>query len=315
MTLAMPEMRQLGSSGIATPPLVLGGNVFGWTASEAESFRILDAFVAGGGTLVDTADVYSSWVPGHAGGESETVIGNWLARRGRRDDVLIATKVGYSDGLRREVIERAVDASLRRLRTSHIDLYYTHRDDRETPLEETLEALDVLVRAGKVRAIGASQIEADRLEQALATSRANGWASYSVLQTLYNLVEREPYEAALAEVAGRLGLGVCAYFGLASGYLTGKYRTPADLAKSVRGDTVTKYMDGKGPAVLSALDEVAAEAGATPAQVALAWIAAQPTLTAPIASATSLDQLEELMGSLRLTLSPAQLERLDRAST
>jgi aryl-alcohol dehydrogenase-like predicted oxidoreductase len=307
-------MRILGSSGLATPPLILGGNVFGWTANEAESFAILDRFVAAGGTMVDTADTYSAWAPGNQGGESETIIGNWLARRGRRGDVLVATKVGFDGGLGAANIERAVNGSLKRLRTDRIDLYYAHIDRTETPLEETLEAFDRLVKAGKVRALGASQIAADRLEQALEISALNGWTGYSVLQTWYSLVERPRYEEALRDLVARHELGMAAFFALANGYLTGKYRSAADLGKSVRSDRVTEYMEGSGPAVLAALDAVAAELGATPAQVALAWTAAQPAVTAPLASARSLDQLDELLGSLDLVLTPAQIASLDAAS-
>jgi hypothetical protein len=310
----MPDLRPLGASGLQTPPLILGGNVFGWTADEPTSFRILDAFVAGGGTMVDTADVYAAWAPGLKGGESERVIGNWLARRGRRDDVAVATKVGFIGGLDAANIERAVEGSLRRLQTDYIDLYYAHRDDPDTPLEETLAAFDRLVRAGKVRALGASQIEAPRLEAALDTSAANGWSGYSVLQTWYSILERPRFEDALAPLARVRGLGVATFYSLANGYLTGKYRSPADLAKSVRGDRVAPYLDGSGPRVLAAIDEVAAELGATPAQVALAWTAAQSPVTAPLASATSVEQLEELLGSLQLALTPEQLARLDRAS-
>lgn len=288
--------------------------MFGWTAGEAESFRILDAFVAGGGTMIDTADVYSAWVPGHKGGESERVIGNWLERRGRRDDVLIATKVGFIGGLSAANIERAVEGSLRRLKTDFVDLYYAHKDDEEVPLEETLEAFDRLVKSGKVRALGASQISADRLDKALATSEANGWTPYSVLQTWYSILERPRFEDALAPLAQARGLGVATFYSLANGYLTGKYRSRADLGKSVRGDRVEQYLEGRGPRILAAIDEVAEELGATPAQVALAWTAAQPGVTAPLASATSVEQLEELLGSLHLQLHSDQLARLDQAS-
>jgi aryl-alcohol dehydrogenase-like predicted oxidoreductase len=304
----------LGRSGLATPPLIFGGNVFGWTADEATSFDLLDRFVAAGGTMIDTADTYSAWAPGNQGGESEAIIGEWLARRGRRDDVLIATKVGFAGGLGAENIARSIDGSLRRLGTDYVDLYYAHRDEQEAPLEETLEAFDRLVKAGKVRALGASQIKAPRLERALDISAENGWTGYSVLQTWYSLVERPRYEEALAGVVERRGLGMAAFFALANGYLTGKYREPSDLGKSVRSDRVEEYMEGRGPRILGALDEVAAEAGATPAQVALAWTAAQPSVTAPLASARTLEQLEELLGSLELELAPEQMERLTAAS-
>jgi aryl-alcohol dehydrogenase-like predicted oxidoreductase len=304
----------LGSSGLATPPLIFGGNVFGWTADEATSFKLLDRFVAAGGTMIDTADTYSARVPDNKGGESETIIGEWLARRGRRDDVLIATKVGFAGGLGAENIARAIDGSLRRLRTDYVDLYYAHRDEQEASLEETLEAFDRLVKAGKVRALGASQIEAARLERALDISAENKWTGYSVLQTWYSLVERPRYEGALADVVEQRGLGMAAFFALANGYLTGKYRGPSDLGKSVRSDRVVEYMERRGPRVLAVLDEVATETGATPAQVALAWTAAQPAVTAPLASARTLEQLEELLGSLELELAPEQIERLTAAS-
>ena len=310
----MADLRPLGSSGLATPPLILGGNVFGWTADEATSFRIIDAFLAAGGTMIDTADVYSAWVPGHRGGESETVIGAWFARRGRRDDVHIATKAGFVGGLSAGAIERSIEASLRRLRTDYVDLYYAHKDDPGPPFEETLEAFDRLVRAGKVRALGASQIEASRLRQALDVSRANGWTAYTVLQAWYSILERPRFEGALAELAKERGLGVATFYSLANGYLTGKYRGKADLSKSIRGDRVEPYLNGNGPSVLAAIDQVAEELDATPAQVALAWTAAQPGVTAPLASATSVEQLEELLGSMTLGLSAEQLDRLDRAS-
>ena len=308
------DIRDLGKSGLRTPRLVLGGNVFGWTASGAEAFRILDRFVEAGGTMIDTADVYSAWVPGHKGGESERLIGEWLRRRGRRDDVLIATKVGFSEGLSAAVIERGIEASLERLGTTHVDLYYSHKDDPETHFEETLGAFDRLVRAGKVRAIGASQIDAERLEQALAVSADNGLVPYTVLQTWYNMMERPRFEEALAGVAQAHGLGVLPFYGLANGFLSGKYRSEADLKKSIRGDRVAEYLNDRGLAVLAALDEVAAETGATPAQVALAWTAAQPGVTAPIASATSMAQLEDLIGAMTLELDAGQLERLRTAS-
>ena len=310
----MPKMRTPGASGLETPPLIFGGNVFGWTADRETSFALLDRFVAAGGTMIDTADTYSAWAPGNTGGESETIIGEWLKRRGRRDDVLIATKVGFAGGLGAENIAAAIDGSLRRLGTDRVDLYYAHRDDPDVPLEETLEAFDGLVRAGKVRALGASQIEAERLTRALDISAANGWAGYQVLQTWYSLVERGKYEAALRGVVEARGLGMCAFFALANGYLTGKYRRPEDLGKSVRGDRVEEYVRGNGPRVLAALDAVGAETGATPAQVALAWTAAQPGVTAPLASARSLEQLEELLGSLELELTAEQIAVLNDAS-
>ena len=310
----MPQMRALGSSGLESPRLVLGGNVLGWTLRGEDAFRILDRFVEAGGTMIDTADVYSNWVPGHRGGESEALIGEWLKRRGRRDDVLIATKVGYDQGLDPRRIQAAAEASLKRLGTDHIDLYYAHKDDPAAPLEATLAAFAGLVEQGKVRALGASNYSAERLEQALAISGQSAAPGFTVLQPEYNLMVRDRFEGALQRLCIERDIGVLPYFGLASGFLTGKYRSKADLGKSVRGDTVAaKYFNPRGWAVLAALDEVAAETGATQAQAALAWIAAQPGVTAPIASATSLDQLEELLGAMELELAAAQIERLTRA--
>jgi aryl-alcohol dehydrogenase-like predicted oxidoreductase len=308
------DMRALGASGFETPRLVLGGNVFGFTVKGDEAFAILDRFVAAGGTMIDTADVYSNWVPGHVGGESETLLGEWLKRRGRRDDVLIATKVGYDKGLAPTHIEKAIDASLARLGTDHVDLYYAHKDDPETPLGETLAAFDRLVKAGKVRAIGASNYSVDRLAEALDISAREGLAAFTVLQPEYNLMAREGFEGPVQNLCVERGLGVLPYFGLASGFLTGKYRSEADFGKSVRGDRMGRYLTPRGRAVLAALDEVAAETGATPAQAALAWLAARPGVTAPIASATSLAQLDELLDVLTLELSAAQMERLEAAS-
>lgn len=310
--------RALGGSGLTTPPLMLGGNVFGWTADEPASFAILDAFVAGGGRAIDTADVYSAWVPEHRGGESEAIIGRWLKARGRRDGVLVATKVGMplggSTGLAPARIGAAAEASLRRLQTDHIDLYFAHADDADTPLEATLEAFDRLLRAGKVRAIGASNYAADRLAQALDVSADRGLAAYSVLQPHFNLLERSAFEGPLQELCVARNVAVVPYYGLASGFLTGKYRSRADLAGRARGSGVADYLGPRGLAVLAALDEVAAEAGATPAQVALAWLAAQPAVAAPTASATTVAQVEELLGAMRLSLTAAQLARLDAAS-
>ncbi|HEV2818381.1 MAG TPA: aldo/keto reductase [Allosphingosinicella sp.] len=304
-------LRPLGGSGLETPRLVLGGNVFGFTAKGAEAFRILDRFAEAGGTMIDTADVYSKWVPGHVGGESESLLGEWLKRRGGQKGVLIATKVGYDAGLAAAEIERAADASLKRLGIETIDLYYAHKDDPATPLEETLAAFARLVAAGKVRALGASNYGADRLAEALDLSARAGLPRYEVLQPEYNLMARDGFEGALQELCIDRALGVLPYFGLASGFLTGKYRSAADKAKSVRGPRMDAYLNERGFRILAALDDIAAEAGATPAQVALAWLAAQPGVTAPIASATSLAQLEELLGVLTLELTPDQVERLD----
>jgi len=310
----MAEMKPLGDSGLTTPRLVLGGNVFGFTVKGEEGFRILDRFVEAGGTMVDTADIYSAWVPGHVGGESETFLGEWLRRRGRRDDVLIATKVGYDKGLAPERIAEAAEASLRRLGTDYVDLYYAHKDDAATPLEETLAAFDRLVKAGKVRAIGASNYSAERLTEALGVSEREGLARYTVLQPEYNLMVRDHFQGELQQLCLERGLGVLPYFALASGFLTGKYRSEADLGKSVRGSGMTRYLDASGQHVLAVLDDVAAEAGGTQAQVALAWLAAAPGVTAPIASATSVGQLDELLGAMILDLTGDQVERLSAAA-
>lgn len=311
--------RKLGASGLTTPPLILGGNVFGWTVDQDASFAILDAFVAGGGRMIDTADMYSAWAPGNQGGESETIIGAWLANRGRRDDVLIATKVGMelqgSKGLAPERIAQSVEGSLKRIRTDYIDLYFAHQDDADTPLEDTLAAFDRLVQAGKVRAIGASNYTAERLEQALDVSAAKGLASYTVLQPHYNLVERAKFEGPLQQLCEQRNVAVVPYFALASGFLTGKYRSQADLAGKARGGMVEQYLNQNGLNLLAVMDQVADENDATLAQVALAWLAAQPTVAAPIASATSVAQVDELLGAMRLELKPHQLAALDVASS
>ncbi len=313
------ELRELGRSGLQVAPLAFGGNVFGWTADEPTSFSLLDAFVDAGFNLIDTADVYSRWVPGHTGGESETIIGRWLGASGKRDRVVIATKVGKPmgddrSGLSRRWIRQAVEDSLRRLQTDRIDLYQSHDDDTATPMEETLTAFAELIQEGKVRAIGASNFSAPRLAEALATSRRLGLPRYESLQPLYNLVDREPYEAELEPLCRSEGIGVINFFGLARGFLTGKYRSEADLGKSPRGAGVKDYLNERGLRILAALDEVAARLGATPAQVALAWQMARPGLTAPIASATSTAQFAELAGAARLALDAATIAALDRAS-
>jgi aryl-alcohol dehydrogenase-like predicted oxidoreductase len=314
----MLNERQLGGSGLSTPPLILGGNVFGWTADQATSFAILDAFVAGGGTMIDTADVYSSWAPGNQGGESETVIGNWLSQRGRRDDVLIATKVGMelggTKGLAPSRIAAAVEASLRRLQTEYIDLYFAHQDDPDTPLEETLAAFDKLVRAGKVRAIGASNYDAARLNEAVSISQAHGLAAYTVLQPHYNLLERDKFEGPLQNVCTEHNIAAVPYYSLASGFLTGKYRSDQDLEGKARGGAAEKYLNEFGLRVLDTLDRIGKQAYSSPAQVALAWLAAQPAVAAPIASATSVAQVEELLGAMRLKLVGSQLVELNVAS-
>lgn len=313
------QKRPLGRSGLDIAPLVFGGNVFGWTADRETSFRLLDAFVAAGFNAIDTAEAYSSWVPGNSGGESETIIGEWLERSGKRDQVVIATKVGWHTGdtpglLTEANIIRGAEDSLRRLKTDVIDLYQSHSDDPGTPLEETLGAYAKLIEQGKVRAIGASNHSAARLQQALDVSAREGLPRYESLQPPYNLVQRRDYEAELEPLVSREGIGVISYYGLASGFLTGKYRSQDDLAKSARGRGVAKYLNNKGLGVLGVLDEVSDKLNATPAQVALAWIMARPSVTAPIASATSVEQLEELAGAATITLDEQTVAALDDAS-
>lgn len=311
------QKRELGRSGLAIAPLVFGGNVFGWTADEDRSFALLDRFVERGFNAIDTADVYASWAPGLGGGESETVIGKWLERRGRRDDIILMTKVGMwtaRKGLSPANIEAAVEDSLKRLRTDYLDVYFAHVDDQDVPLEETLGAFAKLVEAGKVRAIGASNYTAGRLEKALAVSREQGLPRYEVMQPLYNLYDRGDFEAGLAGVAKEHDLGVVSYFSLASGFLTGKYRKAEDLEGKARADFLGKYFDERGQRVLSELLSVSGEISARPAQVALAWLLTRPGLTAPIASATDLGQLDELLDAVDLTLPEAALERLEAAS-
>jgi aryl-alcohol dehydrogenase-like predicted oxidoreductase len=313
------KKRQLGKSAIEIAPLMLGGNVFGWTADEGTSFKVLDAFVAAGLDFIDTADSYSTWVPGHKGGESETIIGNWIRRSGKRDKVVIATKVGseipgQGKGLSKAWTMRQVEASLERLQTDYIDLYQSHRDDPNTPVEETLEAYAQLVQQGKVRVIGCSNFTAERTRESLAASRKHGWPRYESLQPHYNLYERATYETTLEALAVEEKLGVVPYYSLASGFLTGKYRSENDLSKSPRGQAAKKYLNDRGLRILQALDQVAERLHAVPAQVALAWLMARPSITAPIASATSVEQLNELAGATRLELSTADIEQLNRAS-
>lgn len=310
--------RELGTTGIVTPPLVLGGNVFGWTADKAASFRILDRFADAGGTLVDTADVYSAWVPGHQGGESESLIGEWLRASGKRGKVMVATKVGMLPGeggakLAPARIAAAAEASLARLGVETIDLYFAHQDDEDVPQEDVLAAFRKLIDAGKVRALGASNFHAARLKSALDIATREGLPHFRALQNEYNLVSRHKFEGELQDLCVAHNIGVVPFYGIASGFLTGKYRSEADFGKSVRGGRMKAYLDGKGPAVLAALDQVAAETGATLAQIALAWLAAQPGVTAPIASATSVGQLDELLSFWDLTLTPGQLDRLTAA--
>lgn len=310
--------RRLGSTDLKIAPLVLGGNVFGWTADKTASFAVLDAFVAGGGTMIDTADMYSSWVDGHEGGESETMIGDWLRTSGRRDDVLIATKVGMLPGeggekLQPARIAAAAEASLQRLGTDRIDLYYAHQDDDTVPQEAVLEAFGKLVDAGKVRVIGASNFHAARLKSAVDAAKASDLPRYHVLQPEYNLVSRDKFEGELQDYCVTENIGVLPYYGLASGFLTGKYRTPDDLGASVRGGGMRDLLDGRGKAVLEAMDSVVSDTGANHAQVALAWLLAQPGITAPIASATSARQIEDLLPAMTLELSDAQLSALTLA--
>jgi aryl-alcohol dehydrogenase-like predicted oxidoreductase len=314
----MTALRRLGATDLRIAPLVLGGNVFGWTADEATSFAVLDAFVAGGGTMIDTADVYSAWIPGHKGGESESVIGAWLKQSGKRDRVQIATKVGMLPGeggekLAPARIAAACDASLQRLGVETIDLYFAHQDDDAVAQEDALAAFSKLIDAGKVRALGASNFHAARLKSANDLARTHGLPHYHVLQPEYNLVSRHKFEGELQNYCVEHNIGTVPYYGLAAGYLTGKYRSAADFGKSVRGGRMQALMDGTGTAVLAAMDSVAKETGATLAQIALAWLAAQPAITAPIASATNVAQIEELLGSMDLGLTPQQLERLTEA--
>lgn len=312
----MSAVRTLGGSGLTTPPLVLGGNVFGWTADRAASFRVLDRFADAGGTLVDTADVYSTWVPGHEGGESETLIGEWL--RNSRKPMQIATKVGMLSGeggekLAPARIAAACDASLKRLGVDTIDLYFAHQDDENVRQEDVLAAFAKLIDAGKIRALGASNFSAPRLQSALDIAARDGLPRYTVLQPEYNLVRRDKFEGALQDLCVANDIGAIPYYSLASGFLTGKYRSEDDLGQSVRGGRMRDLLTGKGAAVLAAMDAVAAETGASLAQIALAWLAAQPGVTAPIASATSVEQLDELIGAWGVTLSADQLARLTEA--
>ncbi|POM16773.1 aldo/keto reductase [Burkholderia cepacia] len=310
--------RPLGTSNIQVSPLAFGGNVFGWTVDENTSFALLDAIADTGINFIDTADVYSAWVPGNHGGESETIIGKWLKRSGKREQVVIATKVGLlaaRAGLSKDNILKAVDDSLRRLQTDYIDLYFSHRDLADTaPLEETLGAYQTLIDAGKVRIIGASNYSGARLREAAAISARDGLPAYQVIQPEYNLLDRADYERDLEPVVRDLKLGVVNYYALASGFLSGKYRSEADLKKSVRGDRVAGYLNERGLRILAALDAVAAKHGTQPAAIALAWQIARPTITAPIASATSLAQLESLGDAIRVTLDQDDIRRIDEAS-
>jgi aryl-alcohol dehydrogenase-like predicted oxidoreductase len=313
------EYRQLGNTDLKVAPLTFGGNVFGWTIDEATSFELLDGFTAAGFNLVDTADVYSRWKPGNTGGESETIIGNWMKERNNRNQVIIATKVASDmgdgkKGLSKKYILQAAEASLKRLQTEYIDLYQTHWDDADTPIEETLEAYQQLVKEGKVRWIGASNLSPERLTASLLISKEKGYPIYQTFQPQYNLVEREVFEKEIEDICVKNNLGVINYYSLASGFLTGKYRSEADLGKSVRGGGAKKYLNAKGLKILAALDKVADEYKSTPATVAIAWLIARPSVTAPIASATNSGQLKSLMDAAELVLTNEAIDLLNEAS-
>jgi len=314
------QTRNLGRSDIQVVPLMFGGNVFGWTIDEAKSFEILDAFADRGFNFIDTADVYSRWAPGHHGGESETILGAWFKRTGKRDKIVLATKVGMDlgegkKGLSRARIIKAAEDSLKRLQTDYIDLYQSHKDDPETPLEETLLAYEQLIAQGKVRIIGASNYTGARLSEALTVAAKQGLPVYQTLQPEYNLHARQGYETDLEPVAERYGLGVIPYFSLASGFLTGKYKSKADATGAMREKQLGKYFDERGEKILAALHEVAEATGAQPASIALAWLLARPSITAPIASATSVQQLASLFAAVELKLGGEALEKLNLASS
>jgi aryl-alcohol dehydrogenase-like predicted oxidoreductase len=313
------KKRKLGNTGLEIAPLVFGGNIFGWTVDQSPSFKLLDAFVAAGFNSVDTADMYSKWVPGHTGGESETIIGEWIKRSGNRDKIMIATKVGMDmgegrKGLSKTHILRSAEESLKRLQTDYIDLYQSHTDDAETPFEETLGAYAQLIKEGKVRAIGASNYKADRLAAALEASRKSGLPAYQTLQPNYSLIERAEYESTLEPLCEKEGLGVINYFPLAAGFLTGKYRSERDATGKARARNVTKYLNERGFKILDALDRVAQKFNATPAGISLAWLLARPSITAPIVSATNADQFKDLVASVDLALDRESIELLNRAS-
>ena len=312
------EKRELGNSGIEVAPLAFGGNVFGWTIDEPTSFKLLDAFVDAGFNLIDTADVYSRWKEGNHGGESETIIGNWMKQRGNRDKVIIATKVGSDMGegksLKKNYIFKAVEDSLKRLQTDHIDLYQSHFDDLSTPVEETMDAYAELVKQGKVKAIGASNLSIERLKQSVEYSESKGLPRYETLQPLYNLYDREGFEKELQPFSLQNNIGVINYYSLASGFLTGKYRSENDLSKSARGGGVKKYLNDRGFKILQALDEVAKRYNTKPATISLAWLMAQPAIAAPIASATNTEQLNDLIASANLKLDKEAIDVLNKAS-
>jgi aryl-alcohol dehydrogenase-like predicted oxidoreductase len=315
----MTNSRQLGRSGISVPPLCFGGNIFGWTVDEPTSFTLLDALTSSGFNFIDTADVYSKWAPGHVGGESETILGKWMKARGNRKHIILATKCGMElapdkKGLSKKYILQAIDASLARLETDYVDLYQAHKDDPTVPLEETLDAFADIIKAGKVRAIGASNYSGPRLAEALAASQRLGIPRFECLQPHYNLAERDDYEKNMQPLCARYGIGVIPYFSLASGFLTGKYRSEADLGKSPRGQGAKKYLNPRGVRILAALDQVSGRHRATPAQAAIAWLLTNPTITAPIASATKIEQLNDLIAATRLKLDQADVAALNDAS-
>jgi aryl-alcohol dehydrogenase-like predicted oxidoreductase len=313
------KMRKLGKSGLEVSPLCFGGNVFGWTADEATSFKLLDEFVGSGFNFIDTADVYARWAPGNSGGESETIIGKWLKKSGKRDKVIIATKCGIEmgpdkKGLSKRYIKQAVEASLKRLQTDYIDLYQSHRDDPETPLLETMEAFSQLVKEGKARAIGASNYGRERLTEALAISESNGLVAYESLQPLYNLYDRQEFESQLEPICLKHEVAVISYFSLAAGFLSGKYRKPEDLKDKARAERVKEYLNDRGLRILKALDKVAKDHATTQASVALAWLLARKSVTAPIVSATSTEQLKSLFDVTKVTLDKEAIALLDQAS-
>jgi aryl-alcohol dehydrogenase-like predicted oxidoreductase len=314
------QKRKLGNSGLEVAPLCFGGNVFGWTVDENTAFDLLDAFVGGGFNFVDTADIYSRWIPGNKGGESETILGKWFKQSGRRKDVILATKVGFEmapdkKGLSRKHIMASVDESLKRLQTDYIDLYQSHTDDETVPQEETLSAYQQLIKDGKVRAIGASNFTPRRLVQSIATARKHGLPSYQSLQPEYNLYDRQGYEAELEAICRENNIGVMNYYALARGFLSGKYRMPSDAGKSPRGEkAVATYLNPRGYAILKVLDELAAKLRSTPAQISLAWLIARPGITAPIASASKLEQLLDMMKAANLNLDEEAIKKLDQAS-
>lgn len=313
------QKRKLGNSALLVAPIAFGGNVFGWTADEKRSFELLDAFIDAGFNLVDTADSYSRWAPGNKGGESEIILGNWFQRSGKRDKVVLATKLGSDmgegrKGLSRKYIFESIEGSLQRLQTDYIDLYQSHRDDPDTTQEETLAAYAELIKQGKIRVIGASNFTAARLASSLEVSKQNGWPRYESLQPNYNLYDRAGFESELEPLCLRENIGVISYFSLASGFLAGKYRSEADLEGRARAGMVKKYVNDRGYRILAALDEVAKEQNSSLVQVALAWLIARPSITAPIASATSVEQLKDLLAATKLTLTPVSIARLNEAS-